>query len=145
MALRGKNAHYKIVEIQPRHFRALADRYPEAQAWPAMIELAGQVERAIKAVERLLPKGFAESVWAPTSKRTLEQAKSFLSSREILNNSSHAVGGRALPGEGEGRIDLARVTRLTSQRHKVLRREPIAWVASRNQLAWETEPLPIVQ
>ncbi len=79
MALRGKNAHYKIIEIQPRHFRALADRYPDAQAWPAMIELAGQIEGAIKAVERRLPKGFAESVWAPTSKGTLEQAKSFLS------------------------------------------------------------------
>ena len=79
MALRGKNAHYKIVEIQPRHFRALADRYPDAQAWPAMIELACQIEGAIKAVERQLPKGFAESVWAPTSKATLEQAKSLLS------------------------------------------------------------------
>jgi hypothetical protein len=39
--------------------------------------------------------------------------------------------------------DLALATRLPSQRHKVLRREPIAWVASRNHLAWETEPLPI--
>jgi serine/threonine-protein kinase HipA len=79
MALRGKSAHCKIVEIQPRHFRALADTYPDAEAWPAMIELAGRVEGAIKAVERRLPKGFAESVWVPTSKGTLAQAKSFLS------------------------------------------------------------------
>lgn len=79
MALRGKNAHYKIVEIQPRHFQALADKYPRADAWPAMIELAGRVEGAIGAVEQRLPKGFAESVWAPTSKGLLEQAKSFLS------------------------------------------------------------------
>jgi serine/threonine-protein kinase HipA len=79
MAIRGKRAHYKIVEIQPRHFQALADKYPGAEAWPAMIELAGQVEGAIKAVEKRLPKKFVESVWAPTSKGVLEQAKSFLS------------------------------------------------------------------
>ncbi len=48
-----------------------------------------------------------------------------------------------VPAIAEGRIDLALVTRLPSQRHKVLRREPIAWVASRNHLAWEIEPLPI--
>jgi serine/threonine-protein kinase HipA len=79
MALRGKNAHYKIVQIQPRHFQALADKYPRTEAWPAMIELAGRVEDAIKAVEQRLPKGFSESVWASTSKGMLEQAKSFLS------------------------------------------------------------------
>lgn len=79
MALRGKNVHYKVVEIHPRHFQALADKYPAADAWPAMIELASRAEGAIKAVEKRLPKGFAESVWAPTSKGVLEQAKSFLS------------------------------------------------------------------
>ena len=79
MALRGKNAHYKIREIQPRHFRALADRYPDAEAWPAMIELAGRVEGGVKAAERRLPKAFPESVWAPLSKGMIEQAKSFLS------------------------------------------------------------------
>jgi serine/threonine-protein kinase HipA len=79
MALRGKNTHYKIIEIQPRHFRALADRYPDAEAWPAMIELASRAEGVIKAVEKRLPKGFAESVWAPISKGMLEQAKSLLS------------------------------------------------------------------
>ena len=79
MSLRGKSAHYRIVAIRPRHFQALADRYPDAQAWPAMIELAGRVEGAIKAVEKQLPQGFAESVWAPISKGMLEQAKSFLS------------------------------------------------------------------
>jgi serine/threonine-protein kinase HipA len=79
MALRGKRAHYKVVEIQPRHFQALADMYPATDVWPAMIELAGRVESAIKAVEKRLPKGLAESVWVPMSKGTLDQAKSFLS------------------------------------------------------------------
>lgn len=79
MALRGKRSHYKIVEIQPRHFQALADSYPGADAWKAMIELAARVEGAIKAVEARLPDGLAESVWTSTSKGLLEQAKSFLS------------------------------------------------------------------
>jgi serine/threonine-protein kinase HipA len=79
MALRSKKAHYKIVEIQPRHFQTLAAQYPDAEAWPAMIELAGRVEGAIEAVEKQLPEGFAESVWIPTSKGMLKQAKSFLS------------------------------------------------------------------
>lgn len=50
-------------------------------------ESAGRVEGAIKEVEReverQLPKGFAESVWAPISKGTLEQAKSFLSHAKL--------------------------------------------------------------
>ena len=79
MALRGKNAHYKITEIQPRHFHALAEKYPGAEAWPAMIELAGRVEDAIKAVEKRLPKGLAETVWTRTSQGMLQQARSFLS------------------------------------------------------------------
>jgi serine/threonine-protein kinase HipA len=78
MAVRGKNVHYKIVEIQPRHFQALAEKYPVAEAWPAMIELARRVEGALKASEKRLPKGFSESVWASVSKGMLEQARSFL-------------------------------------------------------------------
>jgi serine/threonine-protein kinase HipA len=79
MALRGKSAHYKIVEIQSRHFRGLADKYPDAKAWPAMIELAQRAEGAIEAVAQRLPKGFAQAVWVPISEGMLRQAKLFLS------------------------------------------------------------------
>jgi serine/threonine-protein kinase HipA len=78
MAFRGKSAHYKVVEIQPRHFRALANKYPDAQAWLAMIELAQRAEGAIKAVEQRLPKGFAQAVWLPISEGMLRQARFFL-------------------------------------------------------------------
>jgi serine/threonine-protein kinase HipA len=78
MALHGKSAHYRLEEIQPRHFQALAIQYPGAEAWPAMIELAGRAEGAIAAVEKQLPKGFAESVWTSVSKGMLKQAKGFL-------------------------------------------------------------------
>jgi hypothetical protein len=79
VALRGKSAHYKIIEIQARHFQALADEYPDAKAWPAMIDLAHRVEGAIKAVGQRLPNGFAQAVWVPISEGMLKQAKSFLS------------------------------------------------------------------
>jgi serine/threonine-protein kinase HipA len=83
MALRGKSVHYKIVEIQPRHFQALANQYPGAEAWPAMIDLAGRVEGAIEGVTKRLPKGFKESVWVATSKGMLKQAKSFLTHAKV--------------------------------------------------------------
>jgi len=79
MAIRGKNTHYKIHEIQPRHFQALAHRYPDAEAWPAMIELAARVETAIDTVKRRLPQGFATLVWTPLCKGMIAQAKSLLS------------------------------------------------------------------
>jgi serine/threonine-protein kinase HipA len=79
MAVRGKRPHYRIVEIQPRHFQGLAAEYPAAQAWEAMKELAGRVETAIGAVEKRLPKAFPESVWGPISRGMLGQAKLFLS------------------------------------------------------------------
>jgi serine/threonine-protein kinase HipA len=79
MALRGKSAHYKISDIQPRHFQELAEKYPGAEAWPAMIELASRVEGAIRVVEKRLAEGFAESAWTATSAKMLQQAKSFLS------------------------------------------------------------------
>lgn len=83
MAFRGKSAHYKMVEIQPRHFRELADRYPAAQAWGAMVDLASRVEMTIGTVEKRLPEGFPESVWASLSAGMLQQAQSFLSHAKV--------------------------------------------------------------
>lgn len=78
MALHGNRAHYKIVHLLPRHFRALADKYPDAKAWPAMLELVERVESALNAVEKRVPKDFPEHVWARISKGALDQAKTFL-------------------------------------------------------------------
>jgi DNA-binding transcriptional LysR family regulator len=48
-----------------------------------------------------------------------------------------------VPATGEGRVDLAIVTRLPSQPFEVLRREPFVWVASPHHVAWSVEPLPV--
>jgi serine/threonine-protein kinase HipA len=68
IALRSQKAHRKIIQIQPRHFRTLADQYPHAQAWPAMIELVSRVEGAIEAAAKQMPERFAESEWTSISK-----------------------------------------------------------------------------
>lgn len=79
------------IEIQPRHFRALADEYPDAKAWPAMIDLAHRVEGAIKAVAQRLPNGFAQAVWLPISEGMLKQAKSFLSHPTTSNTANASM------------------------------------------------------
>lgn len=79
MAVRGTSgAHYKLLEIQPRHWQALADTVPEANAWPAMLALAGEVQSAIDRVERMLPKDFAEPVWTAVTGGMRKQASAFL-------------------------------------------------------------------
>jgi len=58
MAVRGKSAHYKLSEIQRRHWQALARRSAVDGAWEAMIDMAERLEAALVAVERRLPPGF---------------------------------------------------------------------------------------
>jgi serine/threonine-protein kinase HipA len=79
MALRGTSAHYKLTEIKPRHFEAMANEYPAAAAWPAMINLAQRVETAIQAVEKRLPEDLAEVVWTTVCAGLRAQTQSFLS------------------------------------------------------------------
>ncbi|QCI69233.1 LysR substrate-binding domain-containing protein [Phreatobacter stygius] len=44
---------------------------------------------------------------------------------------------------GEGRLDLAIVTRSPAQPLEVMRRERLVWVASPHHVAWEDDPLPV--
>lgn len=78
MALRTTSAHYRMAEVQPRHFDALAKAYPVAEAWPAMIALAQRVEGAIAKVGKHLPTDFAEVVWKTMVAGLQAQADTFL-------------------------------------------------------------------
>lgn len=85
MAMRsGRRAHYKLDEIQPRHFHALADRLGDDQLWPAMLELIEGVPRAIARVEKQLPEDFAEPVWTSITSGIGRQAKVFLEAAATL-------------------------------------------------------------
>lgn len=72
MAVRSKNAHYKLGEIQRRHWQDLAQRSGVEGAWDAMQNMAQQLDGVLTQVERDLPAGFparvAQSVFDGTRK-----------------------------------------------------------------------------
>lgn len=79
MALRiGRRPHYKLTEIQPRHFRELAASLADPELWPAMRQLAERVPEAIARVEKRLPADFAISVWESVTRGLKRQATAFL-------------------------------------------------------------------
>jgi serine/threonine-protein kinase HipA len=84
MALRGSGRpHYKLVEIQPRHFEALATSLGDPELWPAMTALAADVPRAIECVEATLPDDFASSVWTSLTTGLTRQAAAFLKAAAV--------------------------------------------------------------
>jgi serine/threonine-protein kinase HipA len=85
MAMRsGRRAHYKLDEIQPRHFKTLADDLGDDLLWPAMLELVEKVPQAIARVEKELPADFAEPVWTTITTGLARQAKAFLEATAAL-------------------------------------------------------------
>lgn len=47
MAVRSKAAHYKLSEIQRRHWQALAQRSGVETAWQSMLDMAQRLEGAL--------------------------------------------------------------------------------------------------
>jgi serine/threonine-protein kinase HipA len=87
MAMRtGTRPHYKWDEIQPRHFKALADQLPAPHAWEGMKRTAHAVPEAIASVEKRLPRDFKESVWTSITQGFARKAKEFLSGAENLRD-----------------------------------------------------------
>jgi serine/threonine-protein kinase HipA len=62
MALRGSNAHYRLSEIQARHWQALAERAGAPGAFDAMVRLVDAVEAATERAAADLPPGFPAAV-----------------------------------------------------------------------------------
>jgi serine/threonine-protein kinase HipA len=77
MALRTKNAHYRLTEIQPRHWLELAEREVSGLRH-TMVEMARLVPDAVTRVEALLPQGFPGPVWEAITGRLQPQAAKFL-------------------------------------------------------------------
>lgn len=85
MAIRsGRRAHYKLDEIQPRHFHALADQLGDDRLWPAMLELVERTAPAIAQIEKQLPDDFSEPVWNSVTSGLRRQAKIFLEAAATL-------------------------------------------------------------
>jgi serine/threonine-protein kinase HipA len=78
MALRGKNAHYRLHEIQTRHFQALALQSGVPDAFDRMVGLVLQVPQALERAQAELPAGFPRHVFTAIRRGMLAQAGSFV-------------------------------------------------------------------
>jgi len=86
MALRSKNAHYKISEIRARHWHALAHKYGGESTWDAMLAMTANVEDALNHVEKILPNGFSQKIWNPIATNMHQQAREFLAQAPTERN-----------------------------------------------------------
>ncbi|MEO6080421.1 MAG: type II toxin-antitoxin system HipA family toxin [Steroidobacteraceae bacterium] len=77
MALRSENAHYRISEIQTRHWEALARSAGVMGLWERMQEHVDSVEPALGRVQGLLPADFSERVFATICSGVRSQVRRF--------------------------------------------------------------------
>ena len=80
MAVRSKNAHWKMQEILPRHWHALAKRHgvaPKGDESPYE-QVIGQMQGAIEQVQALLPPGFEAYLFERITTGMSANAKRFM-------------------------------------------------------------------
>lgn len=72
MAIRSSEAHYKLDEIQYRHWKSLARRSGVEDAWPAMLDMVARLPAALTRLEKRLPADFpvhlAQAIFKGTHK-----------------------------------------------------------------------------
>ena len=87
MAMRsGQRGHYNWDEIQPRHFKALAQSLPDPDLWSKMIDTARSVPTAIATVETMLPSDFKQSIWTSITDGLARKAEQFRQGAEKLGD-----------------------------------------------------------
>lgn len=85
MAVRGKNAHYRLNSIQTRHWFELARAAGVQGLWERTIESVERAPGAIASIENKLPKEFPERVYAAIAKGIGRHAKEFLAGLKHVN------------------------------------------------------------
>jgi serine/threonine-protein kinase HipA len=78
MAVRSKNAHYRLREIRPEHWHGLAMRSGLDGLWPQMIEMVENTGAVFDRVQAMLPERFPEPLWNAVKRGTLDHAHQFL-------------------------------------------------------------------
>lgn len=78
MAVRSKNPHYKLNDIQTRHWKQLAKAYGVGGLWEQMIAMTSSVDTALERVAGRLPDTFPMGVWNPIADGVKRQAINFL-------------------------------------------------------------------
>jgi serine/threonine-protein kinase HipA len=80
MAVRGKSKHYRLREIQPRHWHGLARHVRLPNLWDDMLELVQTATAKIEKVRQTLPADFPERVIVKIAEGVRQQVDSFLAS-----------------------------------------------------------------
>lgn len=78
MAIRSKNAHYRLADIQVRHWRALAQQSGVQDAFSVMVRFVEHVPAALALVEKELPAEFPEQVWTRIRNGVLQHRQRFM-------------------------------------------------------------------
>lgn len=78
MAVRSKNAHYKLREIRTEHWQGLAMKSGVPSMWQQMVDMVQGLDAALERVQLLLPRDFPSRLWEAVSKGTREHAGKFL-------------------------------------------------------------------
>ena len=81
MAMRSKNAHYRLHDIHAWHWRAIADGTGVPGLWDQLLNLIAAIEAAFNTVEGLLPNDFPSPVWESLRPGARSQAERFV--REV--------------------------------------------------------------
>ncbi|MGH8199301.1 MAG: type II toxin-antitoxin system HipA family toxin [Steroidobacteraceae bacterium] len=75
MAVAGMNRHYKLVDVQPRHWQALATRIGGPELWDRMQSLVDAAPRMFDRID--LPRGFPEVVISKISQGVRDMSRKF--------------------------------------------------------------------
>jgi serine/threonine-protein kinase HipA len=78
MALSGRKRRYRLLEIQARHWQALADQVGGRPLWNRMRAMVDSASKMFDAIE--LPRGFPDTVRSKISAGVRQQAQRFASS-----------------------------------------------------------------
>jgi serine/threonine-protein kinase HipA len=77
MGLHASNRHYKLTEIQARHFRELAESSGVPTVWDKMLALIENVHFALATVEQKLVSDFPPMLWERISTGMISQVDTF--------------------------------------------------------------------
>lgn len=85
MAVAGKNRHYKLVDVQPRHWKALATRIGGPALWDRMQSLVDAAPHTFDQIK--LPRGFPEVVISKIRAGVGGQRRKFLAALRLQGKS----------------------------------------------------------
>ena len=87
MGVPGSTVHYRLRDIQPRHWKALAQRCGPG-LWDRIVAMAESVEAVLGRVQPLLPQRFPSRIWTPISSGMRRHAQRFLRAAAAAQMSS---------------------------------------------------------